>query len=85
MRTFSALVGRRVETKSGLSLGRCHDLRVELHGSRLEVVALCVAGSGCSTGSASRAEVTTKVAWSSIVRIEGKRIVVRRSVVHVPP
>ena len=29
MRTFSSLIGRRVETASGLSLGRCHDLRVE--------------------------------------------------------
>ena len=30
MRTFTSLVGRRVETESGLSLGSCHDLRAEL-------------------------------------------------------
>jgi hypothetical protein len=77
VRTFSALVGRRVETESGLSLGRCHDLKAELGGARLEVVALCVGRSGLldRLGVGSRAH--DEVAWSSIVRIEGKRIVVR--------
>ena len=46
VRTFSSLVGRKVETESGLSLGRCHDLRGELSGSKLEVVALCVGRGG---------------------------------------
>ena len=76
MRTFSALVGRRVETKSGLSLGRCHDLRVELHGSRLEVVALCVGRLGLLDRIGIKSRGHDEVAWSSIARIEGKRIVV---------
>ena len=76
MRTFSGLVGRRVETESGLSLGRCHDLRVEPHGARLEVVALCVGRLGMLDRLGIKSRGHDEVAWSSIVRIEGKRIVV---------
>jgi hypothetical protein len=76
MRTFSALIGRRVETESGLSLGRCHDLRVEPNGSRLEVVALCVGPVGLLDRLGIKSRGHDEVAWSSIVRIEGKRIVV---------
>jgi sporulation protein YlmC with PRC-barrel domain len=77
VRTFSSIVGRRVVTESGLALGRCHDLRGELAGSRLEVVALCVGRAGMldRLGIGSRAH--DEVAWSSIVRFEGDRIVVR--------
>jgi sporulation protein YlmC with PRC-barrel domain len=77
MRTFSSLVGRRVETASGLSLGRCHDLRVEAQGARLEVVALCVGRLGILDRLGIKSPGHDEVAWSSIVRIEGKRIVVR--------
>jgi len=77
VRTFSALVGRRVETESGLSLGRCHDLRAELTESRLEVVALCVGRQGLLDRLGIKSRGHDEVAWSSIVRIEGKRIVVR--------
>ena len=77
MRTFSALVGRKVETESGLSLGRCHDLRGELSRSRLEVVALCVGSAGLLDRLGIRACAHDEVAWSSIVRIHGDRIVVR--------
>jgi len=77
MRTFSALVGRRVETESGLSLGRCHDLRVDVHERRLEVVALCVGRLGLLDRLGIKSRGHDEVAWSAIVRIEGKRIVVR--------
>ena len=77
MRTFSALVGRNVETESGLPLGRCHDLRGELSGSRLEVVAMCVGRVGLLHRLGIRTRAHDEVAWSSIVRIDGDRIVVR--------
>jgi hypothetical protein len=77
MRTFAALVGRRVETESGLSLGRCHDLRGELSDSRLEVVAMCVGGGGLLDRLGIGTRTHNEVAWSSIVRIHGDRIVVR--------
>ena len=77
MRTFSALVGRKVETESGLSLGRCHDLRGELGSSGLEVVALCVGRVGMLDRLGIKSHGHDEVAWSSIVRIEGSRIVVR--------
>ena len=77
MRAFSALVGRKVETESGLSLGRCHDLRGELSGSRLEVLALCVGGAGWFDRLGIRTSKHDEVAWSAVVRIDGDRIVVR--------
>ena len=70
-------MGRKVETESGLHLGRCHDLRGELTASRLEVIALCVGGSGRLDRLGIRSGRHHEIAWSSIVRIEGKRIVVR--------
>ena len=42
MRTFSSLQKRKVETESGRALGRCHDLRGELTGSKLRVTGLCI-------------------------------------------
>ena len=77
MRTFSSIVGRKVETESGLSLGRCHDLRAELGASRLEVVALCVGRAGWFDRLGIRTRAHDEVAWSSVVRLEGDRIVVR--------
>ncbi|MFL5954530.1 MAG: hypothetical protein ACJ76I_10530 [Gaiellaceae bacterium] len=77
MRTFSSLVGRKVETESGLRLGRCHDLRGELDGSRLEVVGLCVGRSGWFDRLGIQSRHHDEVAWSSIVRMESDRIVVR--------
>jgi sporulation protein YlmC with PRC-barrel domain len=76
MRTFSALVGRKVETESGLSLGRCHDLRGELSGSRLEIVAMCVGRAGLLDRLGIGTRAHNEVAWSSIVRIDRDRIVV---------
>jgi sporulation protein YlmC with PRC-barrel domain len=77
VRTFSSLVGRKVETESGLSLGSCHDLRGKLSGSRLEVVALCVGRAGLLDRLGIGTRTHDEVAWSSIVRIDGDRIVVR--------
>ena len=77
MRTFSALVGRKVETESGLSLRRCHDLRGELSGSRLEIIAMCVGRAGLLDRLGIGTRAHNEVAWSSIVRIHGDRIVVR--------
>lgn len=77
MRALSSLIGRKVETESGLSLGSCHDLRGELSGSRLEVVALCVGRVGVLNRLGIKSHGHNEIAWSSIVRIDGGRIVVR--------
>ena len=78
MRTLSSLQNRKVETESGRSLGRCHDLRGELTGSKLRVTGLCVGGKAwlahLGVGSHDQHVV---VPWEAVVRIEGKRIVVR--------
>lgn len=77
MRTFSSLQQRQIETESGRSLGRCHDLRGELTGSRLCVTGLCVGGKGWLAHLGLRPNhKQTIVPWEAIVRIEGKRIVV---------
>ena len=77
MRTFTSLVGRRVETESGLSLGSCHDLRAELGPSGLSVASLCVGRGGYFDRLGIRTRAHDEVAWTSVVRIEGDRIVVR--------
>jgi hypothetical protein len=77
VRTFSSLIGRLVETESGLRLGRCHDLRGELTGNRLEVTALCVGRAGILDRVGIRHGRHDEVAWSAIVDFEGDRIVVR--------
>jgi len=78
MRTLSSLLKRKVETESGRSLGRCHDLRGELTGTTLHVTGLCVGQRALLTHLGARShDQHTVVAWEAIVRIEGKRIVVR--------
>jgi len=77
VRTLSSLIGREVETESGLSLGSCHDLRGEVSGSRLEVVALSVGPIGLLDRLGIKSRGHNEVAWTSIVRIDGDRIVVR--------
>jgi sporulation protein YlmC with PRC-barrel domain len=77
MRTLSSLIGRHVETQSGLSLGRCHDLRGELKESKLEVTALCVGRAGTLDRLGIGSRHHDEIAWSSIVRIDRKRIIVR--------
>ena len=78
MRTFSSIKGRKVETHTGRTLGRCHDLRGELTGSKLQITGICVGKrawlSHLGIRSHRRHEV---VPWADVIRIEGKRIVVR--------
>jgi sporulation protein YlmC with PRC-barrel domain len=78
MRTFSSLQKRRVETASGRSLGRCHDLRGELSDSRLRITGLCVGRGGWLRHLGIRSHARHDVIpWEAVIRIEGKRIVVR--------
>jgi sporulation protein YlmC with PRC-barrel domain len=78
MRTFSSLQQRKVETESGRHLGRCHDLRGELSGSTLRVTGLCIGQKAWLTHLGVRShDQHTVVPWEAVVRIEGKRIVVR--------
>jgi sporulation protein YlmC with PRC-barrel domain len=78
MRTLSSLLRRKVETESGRSLGRCYDLRGDLSGSKLRVTGLCVGQRALLTHLGARShEQHSVVPWEAVVRIEGKRIVVR--------
>jgi sporulation protein YlmC with PRC-barrel domain len=77
MRTLSSLIGRKVVTESGLSLGRCHDVKATLDGPRLEVIALCVGRAGYLDRLGIPGRRHDEIAWSSIVRIDGHRITVR--------
>lgn len=77
MRTLSSLQKRKVETESGRSLGRCHDLRGELTRSKLRVTGLCVGRTAWLAHLGVRThDQHTVVPWAAVVRIEGKRIVV---------
>jgi sporulation protein YlmC with PRC-barrel domain len=78
MRTLSSLLKREVETESGRSLGRCHDLRGELIGSKLRVTGLCVGKEAWFARLGARShDRHVVVPWEAVVRIEGRRIVVR--------
>ena len=78
MRTLSSLLRRQVVTESGRPLGRCYDLRGELTATKLRVTGLSVGRRAwlahLGIGSAGERSV---VPWEAVVRIEGKRIVVR--------
>lgn len=76
MRTLSSLQGRKVVTESGRSLGRLYDLRGELKPRTLEVTGLVVGERGLleHLGVVKRVK---SIPWDDVVRIEGKRIVVR--------
>jgi sporulation protein YlmC with PRC-barrel domain len=78
MRTLSSLQQRKVETQSGRALGRCHDLRGELTGSKLRITGLCVGPTGWLSHLGIRShDQHTVIPWQAVVRIEGKRIIVR--------
>jgi sporulation protein YlmC with PRC-barrel domain len=78
MRTLSSLQKRKVETESGRPLGRVHDLRGELTGTKLRVTGLCVGQKAWFAHLGARShDQHTVVPWEAIVRIEGTRIVVR--------
>jgi sporulation protein YlmC with PRC-barrel domain len=78
MRTLSSFQKRKVETESGRSLGRCRDLRGELTGSTLRVTGLRVGRTAWLAHLGLRPpDQHTIVPWKAVVRIEGKRIIVR--------
>lgn len=78
MRTLSSVLRRKVVTESGRSLGRCHDLRGELSTTKLRVTGLCVGRSGWLERLGIRGhDAHQTIPWSAVIRIEGKRIIVR--------
>ena len=83
MRTLSSLLRRKVVTESGHSLGRCHDLRGELIGSKLHITGLCVGQGGWleHLGIHSH-DAHQTIPWSAVTRIEGKQIVVRNDALN---
>jgi len=85
MRTLSSLLRRKVVTESGHSLGRCHDLRGELIGSKLHITGLCVGQGGWleHLGIHSH-DAHQTIPWSAVTRIEGKQIVVRNDAINGP-
>ena len=78
MRTLSSFLRREVVTESGRSLGRCHDLRGELSATNLRVTGLCIGRRALLEHLGIRAQKPQAIVpWEAIVRIEGKRIIVR--------
>jgi len=78
MRTLSSILRRQVVTDTGRSLGRCYDLRGELSATQLRVTGLCIGRRGWLEHLGIRDQKPpTVVPWSSVVRIEGRRIIVR--------
>lgn len=86
MRTLSSLIGREIVTDAGRRLGACHDVRAELTPASLRVTGLVVGARGWlehfgigaqASASPERVKQKDTVPWEAILRIEGKRIVVR--------
>ena len=72
------MLRRQVVTESGTVLGRCFDVRADLTGSKLTLRSLCVGRSGFLEHFGVRShDRHDEVEWSSIVRFERDRIVVR--------
>jgi sporulation protein YlmC with PRC-barrel domain len=76
MRTLSSLQHRKVVTESGRSLGRLYDLRGEVTPRTLTVTGLVAGKRGLleHLGVVKRLKC---IPWEDVVRIDGKRIVVR--------
>lgn len=81
---FSDILGTEVTTESGEALGRVHDLRAELTPRTLKINGLVVGRAGLlerfgigapESGAAIR--TSDVVPWSSVVRADSRRIVVR--------
>jgi sporulation protein YlmC with PRC-barrel domain len=78
VRTLSSILRRQVVTDTGRSLGRCYDLRGELSATQLRITGLCIGRRSLLEHLGIRDQKpATVVPWSSVVRIEGKRIIVR--------
>jgi sporulation protein YlmC with PRC-barrel domain len=76
VRTLTSLQRRKVVTESGEPLGRLYDLRGEVTPRTLTVTGLVVGQRGLleHLGVLKRRR---SIPWEDVVRIEGKRIVVR--------
>jgi sporulation protein YlmC with PRC-barrel domain len=86
VRTLSSILRRQVVTDTGRSLGRCYDLRGELSANQLRITGLSVGRRGLLEHLGIREQKPRAVVpWSSVVRIEGKRIIVRDSAVGTNP
>ena len=78
MRTFSSFQRRKVETDSGRSLGRCHDLRGELERPAAHHRSLRrPQRHGSPTSAYAHHARHDVIPWEAVIRIEGRRIVVR--------
>jgi sporulation protein YlmC with PRC-barrel domain len=78
VRTLSSFLSRTVATESGRHIGRCRDLRGDLTASKLTVTGLVVGGRGrLEHFGFRRPKRPDCIPWEAIVRIDGKRIVVR--------
>jgi sporulation protein YlmC with PRC-barrel domain len=77
MRTLSSILHREVVTESGASLGRLYDLRGTVTPRTLTVTGLVVGKRGLLEHLGIVHRRQPQVPWEDVVRIEGKRIVVR--------
>jgi sporulation protein YlmC with PRC-barrel domain len=77
LRTLSSLLYREVLTESGDSLGRLYDVRCELTARTLTVMGLVTGKRGLFERFGVLPRSSTPIPWDDVVRIEGKRIVVR--------
>jgi sporulation protein YlmC with PRC-barrel domain len=81
---LSDLLGARVRTESGASLGRVHDLRAELTPRTLTVTGVVVGRLGVlerlgigAPGAAARLRGRDVVPWSHVVRADRRSVIVR--------
>jgi sporulation protein YlmC with PRC-barrel domain len=81
---LSALLGLRVRTESGHSLGRVHDVRAELSPRTVKVTGLVIGGVGFlerlgigARSHASRLRGDDVVAWRDVLRADRRGVVVR--------
>ena len=78
MRTLSSLLRRQVVTQTGRRIGRCYDLQAELSATNLKITGLCVGHRGWLEHLGIRPDQPhTTIPWDTVVRIEGKQIIVR--------
>jgi len=82
----SDLLGSRVRTEDGESLGRVHDVRAELGPRSLKITGLVVGRWGVlerlglgAPGSGVRIRSRDVVPWKDVVRADRRGVVVRRS------
>ena len=77
MKTACALELERVRTEDGHELGRIFDMRCEWRGSRAQVTHLIYGRRGLWERLGFRSQCRDTLAWSDIVRIEERVVIVR--------